>query len=68
MLLSSSNVMDIFDCIFVSLALFGFCFVLFFNLHVSAVMGGNWVRVTAMMMKMIKGQMIRVKDQSCSEK
>lgn len=40
----------------------------FENLHVSFTMGGNWVRVTAMMMKMIKGQMIRVKDQSCSKK
>lgn len=38
----------------------------FFNLHVSFTMGGNWRRVTAMMMKMIRGQMMRVRDHTCN--
>lgn len=40
----------------------------FFNLHVSLTTAGKLVRVTATRMKMIKGQMIRVRDQSCRER
>lgn len=40
---------------------FGF----FLHSHVSVRTGGKLVRVTAMMMKMIKGQVIRVSDHSC---
>lgn len=35
-----------------------------FHLHGSLSSDGNWFRVTAMMMKMMSGQMIRVRDHS----
>lgn len=37
------------------------------NSHVSLRTGGKLERVTAMMMKMIKGQMMRVSDHSCQK-